>query len=62
MCGLSQLILVTNIGALHPTFLASASAPDSVVCIFNRGFNRGWSDIQGKTLLLFNINMLNEQP
>ncbi len=23
------------------------------VCIFNRGSNRGWADIQGKPLLLF---------
>ena len=29
-----------------------------VVCIFNRGFNRGWADTQGKALLLFDLRYL----
>ena len=28
------------------------------MCIFNRGSNRGWADIQGKPLLLFQSNFL----
>ena len=28
------------------------------MCIFNRGSNRGWADIQAKTLLLFHQKLV----
>ena len=32
------------------------------MCIFNRGSNRGWADIQGKELLLFGSNLAGSIP